>query len=1093
MPDDPQFTTRMEIAPTRSVRPSDLSLPVRPAGLETEQILCDLHEEVDAVAFERAWQTVVDRHGILRTTFRSEKSGELQQAVHRGLRVSLDRKDWTTLLPPTIEQRLEEFLLADRLRGFSLGVAPLLRLTLIRTEPAHYWFVFSFHQFLLAAPGLAMVLKEAFAVYETLTDGKDVRLGPPPACCGYLDWLQRLDWDRAESFWRGRLKGISAPTVLPIVRPALDVDEASGARPTLEVKLTATATARLYAFADANRFTLNTIVRGAWAVLLSRYSGDEEVVLGAVRACGHVSMEGVDDLVGYFINTVPVRVKVAMGTPLLPWLQALREEWLALREQEHTPLAKIHGWSDVPVDQPLFETLVNYQEPSLDALLRGLGGRWKRRHFRLCRHSNYPLVIDASGGPRLTIRLTFDARRVDREAAMRLIGHYRTVIEAMAAESNQKLGDLPLLTDRERHQLLTEWNDTAADYPRTQCVHELFSEQVNRAPDRLAVADAHGRLTYLELDRRSGQLARRLRNLGVRADVVVGIWMERSVEMIVAMLAVLKSGGAFLPLDPGTPPERIAFIQRDARAPIFITQTGALESLSHLAGVKVVPLTPLADNFSASEDVVETPVEVTSRNLAYVIYTSGSTGQPKGVEIEHRSLVNLVTCHQRLHQLTADDRMLQLVSPAFDASIWEIWPTLAVGASLHIGETELRLSPSKLWQWLAAREITLALLPTPLAEALMLEKAPPGVALRALFTGGEKLNRRPPPDFPCALVDLYGPTECTVCSTLTVVEPKTDHAVASSIGRPLFNTSVYVLDPYLRPVPAGVPGELFIGGVGLARGYRHRPELTLEKFIANPFSTEPGARLYRTGDLVRWLSNGELEFLSRLDHQVKIRGHRIELGEIEAILDQHPAIRQAVVTVRDETSGKSLVAHLVAKSKNTPESHELRQFLARKLPDYMLPSRFLWLERMPMTPNGKVDRKALAELPVGVDGERDCTLPRTALEAGLTRLWCRVLGLEQVGINESFFDLGGHSLLATHLIELVRAEFGAPLSVRALFDHPTVAGLAAVVSSMPRVTVSSPAPIGRRSDRRDRQPPSRTGGPALSTLSDETLAIKTRK
>lgn len=701
-------------------------------------------------------------------------------------------------------------------------------------------------------------------------------------------------------------------------------------------------------------------------------------------------------------------------------------------------------------------------------------------------------MIDACGGARLALRLSFDARRIEHDAAVRLIGHYRTILEGMAASPLQKLGDLPLLTEPERQQVLVEWNRTVADCPRNQCVHRIISAQALRAPERVAVTDVLGRLSFGELDRRSANLARRLRALGVGPDVPVGVWMERSTEMIVAMLSVLKAGGAFLPLDPGTPPERLAFVQRDSRAPVFLTQSRAATGLIELPeNVRIVTLDPAAANYDEDDGHAPVRDDVTSRNLAYVIYTSGSTGQPKGVEIEHRSLVNLITWHQRVHQIGPEDRAMQLVSPAFDASIWEIWPTLASGASLHIAATELRLAPARLWKWIAAHEVTLGLLSTPLAEAFMQEKPVAGTMLRVLFTGGEKLSRRPPPDFPCALVDLYGPTECTVCSTWTVVEPRTENNLSPTIGRPVANTRVYVLDQYLRPVPVGVPGELFIGGDGVGRGYRNRPELTLEKFIADPFSTRPGARLYRTGDLVRWQPTGELEFLSRLDHQVKIRGHRIELGEIEATLDQHPAIRKAVVTVREDPSGKRLVAHLVGRPGGVPESHELRQFLARKLPDYMLPSRFAWLEELPMTSNGKVDRRALAEIIMGAEGERDATGPRNATEATLARLWCQVLGVKQLGVNESFFDLGGHSLLATHLLELVRAEFNVQLSVRTLFDHPTISGLAGVLNRSPRGANAEPPPIVRRADRRSTE-----NAPAIAaplSRSAPVLTVKTRK
>jgi amino acid adenylation domain-containing protein len=522
----------------------------------------------------------------------------------------------------------------------------------------------------------------------------------------------------------------------------------------------------------------------------------------------------------------------------------------------------------------------------------------------------------------------------------------------------------------------------------------------------------------------------------------VGICVEPGLEMGIGLLGILKAGGAYVPLDPAYPSRRLAFMLEDAQMSVLLTQERLLAGLpEHSTEVLCLDTEWDAIAREGQDNLIS---EVTAKNLVYVIYTSGSTGTPKGVAIQHVSLVNLATWHQHVYRVQPTDRATQLASLAFDASVWELWPYLTAGASMHIPDAASRATISQLIEWLTAEAITICFLPTPLAEAILAEPWPRRVALRELLTGGDKLHRGPGKTCAFTLVNHYGPTEYTVVTTCAPVAAGTDLDSSPPIGRPIANTQIYLLDHNLQPLPIGVPGELYIGGAGLAQGYLKRPELTAERFIPHPFSNQPGTRLYKTGDLARYLPDGNLEFLGRLDQQVKIRGFRIELGEIEAVLCLHTAVREAVVLAReDRATGKHLVAYLVTNRTLVPASAELRGFLRDKLPDYMLPSAFVRLEALPLTPNGKVDRRALLNLEgQRLDAKEPYVMPQNETEQTIAAMWQGLLHVEKVGIHDNFFDLGGHSLLGTQLISQLRNTFQVEFSLRSLFEEPTVAGIA---------------------------------------------------
>ncbi len=582
-------------------------------------------------------------------------------------------------------------------------------------------------------------------------------------------------------------------------------------------------------------------------------------------------------------------------------------------------------------------------------------------------------------------------------------------------------------------------------YSRDACVHQLFERQAARTPDAVALTFGDKELRYLELRTKANQLAHHLRKLGVRRGSIVGTYLERSLELFVGMLGIAKAGGTYLPLDPKYPQERLAFMLNDAKPPVVVTREGFAARLPE-GSWRVVAMDVEAPQI-ARKSGASPKSEVLGADLAYVIYTSGSTGQPKGVEVTHDSLRNLVYWHQSSFGVTPVDRASQQAGIGFDASVWEVWPYLTAGASIHLLDEATRVAPGVLRDWLVAQRITVTFLPTALAESVMALEWPPETTLRVLLTGGDTLRRYPPPGLPFRVVNNYGPTESTVVATSGAVPPVESSDLPPSIGRPIANTEIHILDAQLRQVPIGEPGELHIGGAGLARGYLSRPELTAEKFIPNPFSHAAGSRLYKTGDLARYLPDGQIAFLGRIDDQIKIRGYRVEPGEIVATLNRHPTVAASLVVGREDSPGdKRLVAYIVPAPTSRPMEGALRDFLRISLPEYMVPTVFVRLAALPLGLHGKLDRAALpAPNDANILRENAFVAPRTPVEERVGRILSGLLRLEQVGMEDNFFLLGGHSLLGTQMIARVRDDFGVELPLRTLFETPTVRGLSAEI------------------------------------------------
>jgi amino acid adenylation domain-containing protein/non-ribosomal peptide synthase protein (TIGR01720 family) len=1063
------------------------------SGEYVAQFVMTLRGDLNPLAFKQAWQQVVRRHAILRTDFICKRRDEPLQIVREQVDLPWEQQDWSELTLEQQEASLNAYLQSDRRRGFELTRAPLLRLLLIRTSGDTYRLVWTLAMMLLDGWSVPLLLKEVFLHYEAMCRGTHLDLERPRPYRDYIAWLQRQSLEQAEHFWRERLSGFTSPTQITTVNRRVssrdhEVEDSQGQQ---QVRLSAQLTAELVAAARRSQLTLNTMMQGAWAALLSRYSGEREVLFGMAVAGRPAELSGVEQMVGLFINTLPVRVRLGAGEQRLSeWLRGLQAEAVEMRQYEHSPLVEVQRWSDVPRGTPLFETMLVFDNYPFDV---SLAEQVKQKtglevpELRAVEQTNFPLTLTITPGDELGLTLNYERSRFDDETIGRMLGHLERLLAAMASNFEQRVVDLPLLSGEEQHRMLFEWNETRADFHRELCLHELFEAQVERTPEAVAVRLEAEQLTYRELNERANRLAHRLIGLGVGPEGLVGILAERSIEMVVALLGVLKAGGAYVPLDPFYPQERLQYMLEDSGVNVLLSQRSLEGRLPRHEGA-VVWLDDYGTAARKPGDLsnnTENPQSaVCDENLAYVIYTSGSTGRPKGVAVQHRSLVNYIQWYGVAFDLQPGDRPLQFFSINFDASAEEIYPCLTRGATLVLRTDSMLDTVSTFLQKCAEWSISVLSLPVAywheIVAAMISEKLALPASIRLVTIGAEAAL----PERVAAwqqhvgskarLINTYGPTEATIVATIqelfTPVEA-TDVLPEVTIGRPVSNVEAYVLDEELRTPPIGVVGHLHIGGLALARGYLRQPELTAEKFIPHLFSREPGARLYRTGDAVRRLPDGRLEYVGRIDDQVKIRGFRVELGEIAAVLFEHTSVVEAVVQMRPTATGeRRLVAYVVLDEWQAASARHLREFLKERLPEYMVPALYVEMKKLPLTRNGKVDRRALPE-PEGLEAAaEEYVRPRTPEEELLAGIWAEVLGIERVGVDDDFFELGGHSLLATQVVSRVREAFRVELPLRKLFESPTVAKLAQALSSAREDSpVSVPEAIG--AGRRERQLP----------------------
>ncbi|MGU0690312.1 non-ribosomal peptide synthase/polyketide synthase [Pseudomonas aeruginosa] len=1025
------------------------SLYQQEAGDYINQLRVDvdgLHPE----SFRAAWQAALDEHDVLRSGFLWQGAFETPlQVVRKRVEVPFSVLDWRGR--EDLAAALDELAAGEGRLGFDLSEAPLLRLVLVRTDEERYHLIYTNHHILMDGWSNSQLLGEVLQRYRGET---------PPRSGGryrdYIAWLQRQDAALAEAFWLPRLRQLDEPTRLG-QSIAQAKQRGKGYAERLR-ELDGEQTRRLAELAREQKITVNTLVQAAWLMLLQRYTGQDSVAFGATVAGRPAELNGIEEQIGLFINTLPVIATPRPQQSLASWLQAVQGENLALREFEHTPLYDIQRWAGQG-GEALFDNILVFENYPVSQMLQqqasqGLAFGAVGNHEQ----TNYPLTLSVSLGQRLELQFAYDREHFDDASVARLDRHLTHLLAQMVERpASTCLAEFQLLEAAERRQAIFDWGRNPGRYPDERSVEQLFASRAAMEPERVALLFEERQLSYGELNAEANRLAHRLIELGVGPDVLVGIAVERGLEMIVSLLAVLKAGGAYVPLDPEYPQERLGYMIEDSGIALLLSQSHLLQRLPAAAGIACLALDQARD--WQDRPASDPQLRAHPQNLAYVMFTSGSTGRPKGVGISRESLSRHTHVSLEFFGIGPDDRVLQFSTFNFDGFVEQLYPPLACGASVVLRGTEIWDSET-LYREIVERRITTVDLTTAYWNMLAKDFANQGVrdygALRQVHAGGEAM----PPESLLAwkaaglehvrLLNTYGPTEATVTVTTLDCAPYVDGSKAipatMPIGKVLPGRAIYLLDDAGQPAPVGAVGELVIGAELLARGYFKRPDLTAARFIPDPFDEQGGGRLYRTGDLARYGADGVIEYVGRVDHQVKVRGFRIELGEIEACLGEHPAVREALVIAVEGTAGAQLVAYLVPQAEALASAtlevqaalrNELKALLRDSLPEYMVPAHLLFLERLPLSPNGKVDRKALPAPDASLLQEA-YVAPRSELECQVAAIWQEVLKLQRVGLDDHFFELGGHSLLAINVISRIQLELGMKLTPQLLFQFPTL-------------------------------------------------------
>jgi amino acid adenylation domain-containing protein/thioester reductase-like protein len=1023
---------------------------------------------------EQVITEIVRRHEILRTNFQ-QIEGKNLQVIRPEINISLQVINLDQITAKQQLKNVERLINQETDKIFNLSEDDLFQSTLYQLNQNSYILLLNMHHIISDGWSIGILLQELSTLYGAYLAGNKSPL--PDLQIQYADYAiwQKEKFtseirEKQLNYWKQQLADIPPLLELPTDKPRPPIQSFRGG--IWEFSINSNLSQKIRTLTQQSDATLFMTMLAAFVILLYRCSGQDDILIGSPMA-GRNRQE-IQSLIGYFVNTVVLRTKLT-GNP----------NFREILNQVRQVATDAHNYQDIPYNQvvealnpqrnlsynPVFQILFDLQHSLTDKLqLPGLTlqpflGEHSTSKFDLS------LIIE-DRGTELIGAWEYSSDLFTQEAISRITENFQTLLNGIVNNPETPINQLPIISAFEQQQILEKWNNTQQDYPESFCIHELFTQQVIKTPDAIAVKFGNQQLTYTQLNQKANQLANYLQNCGVTSEVLVGLYLERSLDILIAILAILKAGGAYLPLDPKYPQTRLTDILNDSQVSIILTQEKLLTSLSSPLPRGETPLTPYqgkiilldTDLTIISQQNIETPISaIKPDNLAYVIYTSGSTGKPKGVMITHQNIVNHATSIIDKYQINSHDRILQFTTFIFDVAAEEIFPAWLSGATLIICPQEMVTNLIEFSQFLAQESLTVVNLPTPYWQEWVLEidrkisQIPD--SLRLVITGSDQVlpeklalwqklvtEKRQNIQW----INAYGLTETTITSTVYQLpvnyQLNTTHSVP--IGRPIANTEIYILDQNLQPVPIGIPGELHIGGAGLARGYLNRKQLTNEKFISNPISSSKSSRLYKTGDLARYLPDGNIEFLGRIDYQVKIRGFRIELGEIEAVLAQHPLVKSSAVIVREIQPGnKQLVAYVVTEDHSNIQQ-DLRSFLKQNLPDYMLPAFFVRLAELPLTPTGKINRRALSALMLELNHEIDYILPRNPLEQKLAEIWCQVLGLEKVSVEENFFNLGGHSLATIQIISRIRETLKIDLPLQYLFTEPTIAGLTKIINQL---------------------------------------------
>jgi amino acid adenylation domain-containing protein len=1024
------------------------------SGYNVEQLQITLTEPLDAEVFRRAFTRVANHVPVLATAFEWEGLAKPVQRVHAGVDVPLVQLELSENAAIRTRE-LESFLEADRARGFDLRQPPLMRLALFGASSARPQLVWTFHHILLDGRSFPAILDLVFRTYAALRRGE-----PSPECSAptrpyadFIRWLDQRDPERSAEFFRALWQGRSAPTPLPAAEPTQRPLPRHGSG-RAHFQLGPSALDGLIALARDTGTSVATVVQAAWGLTLARFTGCDDVVFGSARACRRSALDGsAEDMLGLFMNTLPVRACLSAGRSVRELLLELRAQSLAMREHEHCPLTDVQRFCGLS-GSAMFETMLMFEHRSLKASLCAIDrASWQPRELILHERPSLPLTAIVVQEATLDIDLLFDSTRFTVGAVERIGEAFCVGLVALARDPERRVAELDVLSAKQRKQILKDWNDTSRPFPNQLRIHQLFEARVALQPDAVALEFEGETLSYRELEAGANRLAHLLRARGAAPGRYIGVCLERGFELVVALLGVAKSGAAYVPLDPDWPRERLAFMVQAAGLDCIVTER------LHAASFDV-PTLELdgTDQPRLLESSPEQPAALgDATDVCYAIFTSGSTGEPKGVVLTHRAVVNTLDWVNRSFAVGANDRLLFVTSPCFDLSVYDIFGALGAGARVVIASRALQHDPEALAAAIVDRQITIwDSAPPALAQLVAFFPTAPGeYALRCVMLSGDWIPLSLPDAvrraFPRAEVkSLGGATEAAIWSNFFAVGPIDPRWTSVPYGRPIQNCRYHVLDVQLRPVPIGVPGDLYIGGTCLAQGYLNRSALTTERFIPDPFSIDPGARLYKTGDLARYFEDGELEFLGRSDFQVKIRGYRVELPEIEVALSALEGVREAVCSAYLDPSGqRSLVAYVLAEPGATLDDSQLKAQLRARLPDYMVPPVIMFLDAWPLSANGKLDRKALPSV-TQVRQNIEHVAPRTDFEQRLAQVWETVLNRRPIGLHDNFFDLGGHSLLAVMLMSELKQQLGVRVPLSLILEAPTLEAFATRCSQEPR-------------------------------------------
>ena len=1036
---------------------------------------------LDVDALERSLGEIVRRHEIYRTTF-PEIDGDPIQDIHPPLSVSLPVLNLQEMPDHECEAALQKRITEEIRKPFDLNTLPLVRWTLVQLKVDEFVLIHVEHHLVHDGWSFNVFRRELLEIYKAFSVGEASPLPQPTLQFADIALWQRR-WMVGEpamrqlAYWQRQLRGSPSALALATDHARPPVPSFRGAAPRYAIPRALGDSLR--ALSRERGATVFMTMFAVFVALLYRYTQQEDILVGT--AVGNRRWKESEGLIGMLVNNAVLRTNLAENPKFIDLLDQVKGVALEAYANDDIPFDHVVRALNLKRDDsrnPIFQIMFSFHdapliEPSLPKVnfkcvevISNQSAKFDLNVIVIPRREQNP--ANRAGENSFTLIWEYSSDLFEPDTIERMAGHYFRLLEEIIADPSKRISDYAMVKERETQELLQSFNRTRRDYPQSKCVHELFEAQVEKAPDAIAVVFEDKQLTYRELNQRANQLAHDLRQQGVQPDTIVALCMERSIEMVVGILGVLKAGGAYLPIDPDSPAERRHFLLNDAQPDLVLTQDKLRLSFAGLTDEIVCLDSEWYKLLDQSHENLQH--QVRGHHAAYVIYTSGSTGTPKGVVNVHSGLLNRLQWMQDAYRLTDVDRVLQKTPFTFDVSVWELlWPLIS-GACLVVARPGGHRDGAYLVQLIKSQQITtLHFVPSMLEVFLRESEVDRCAALRQVICSGEALSYELQQRFfdrsSAALHNLYGPTEASIDVTAWECRRDSDRSVVP-IGRPIANTQIYILDPHLNPVPISVVGELHIGGIGLARGYLNRRELTAKKFVANPFSDQPGARLYKTGDLARYLPDGNIEFLGRIDNQVKIRGFRIELGEIEFVLAQHPAIQQAMLIAREDAPDDTrLVAYMVATAGSNPSANDLRSFLQHKLPDYMVPSAFVFLDSLPLTPNGKLDRQALPapdhSRPELVDA---FVAPRNPVEAILANIWAEVLKLEKVGIRDNFFNLGGHSLLATQVISRMRNAFSIEVPLRQVFDAPTIAEMATLITENQRESAPKLARMLREID-----------------------------